>query len=139
MPTLSKPRSRNSRLAAFSSSSRCLALVSFETFMPFLLQWCTTLYHGAPALDNNRDDHHHTTIMMHIMINTRTTRRHSSTWRGGSNAATVRHKTSPNESTRRSNMSRVVRFHRLGGPEVLQIEEVPDRALKEGELRVRIE
>ena len=36
-------------------------------------------------------------------------------------------------------MSRVVRFHRLGGPEVLQIEEVPDRALKEGELRVRIE
>ena len=36
-------------------------------------------------------------------------------------------------------MSRVVRFHRLGGPEVLQIEEIPDRALKEGELRVRIE
>ena len=36
-------------------------------------------------------------------------------------------------------MSRVVRFHRLGGPEVLQIEELPDRALKEGELRVRIE
>jgi NADPH2:quinone reductase len=35
-------------------------------------------------------------------------------------------------------MSRVVRFHRLGGPEVLQIEEIPDRALKEGELRVRI-
>src|SRR6476620_8711662 len=59
--------------------------------------------------------------------------------RGGSNAATVRHKTSPNESTRRSNMSRVVRFHRLGGPEVLQIEEIPDRALKEGERRVRIE
>lgn len=36
-------------------------------------------------------------------------------------------------------MSRVVRFHRLGGPEVLQIEEISDRALKEGELRVRIE
>lgn len=36
-------------------------------------------------------------------------------------------------------MSRVVRFHRLGGPEVLQIEEIPDRALKQGELRVRIE
>jgi len=36
-------------------------------------------------------------------------------------------------------MSRVVRFHRIGGPEVLQIEEVPDRGLKEGELRVRIE
>ncbi len=36
-------------------------------------------------------------------------------------------------------MSRVVRFHRVGGPEVLQIDEVPDRALKEGELRVRIE
>ena len=36
-------------------------------------------------------------------------------------------------------MSRVVRFHRLGGPEVLQIDEVPDRALKEGEMRVRIE
>ena len=36
-------------------------------------------------------------------------------------------------------MSRVVRFHRLGGPEVLEIEDIPDRALKEGELRVRIE
>ena len=36
-------------------------------------------------------------------------------------------------------MSRVVRFHRLGGPEVLEIENIPDRALKEGELRVRIE
>ena len=36
-------------------------------------------------------------------------------------------------------MSRVVRFHRVGGPEVLQIEDIPDRALKEGELRVRIE
>lgn len=36
-------------------------------------------------------------------------------------------------------MSRVVRFHRLGGPEVLEIEEIPDRPLKEGELRVRVE
>ena len=36
-------------------------------------------------------------------------------------------------------MSRVVRFHRLGGPEVLEIEELPDRPLKDGELRVRIE
>jgi len=36
-------------------------------------------------------------------------------------------------------MSRVVRFHRLGGPEVLQIDEVPDRALKEGEMRIRVE
>ena len=36
-------------------------------------------------------------------------------------------------------MSRVVRFHRVGGPEVLQIEDIPDQALKEGELRVRIE
>lgn len=36
-------------------------------------------------------------------------------------------------------MSRVVRFHRLGGPEVLQIEDLPGRALKEGELRVRVE
>ena len=36
-------------------------------------------------------------------------------------------------------MSRVVRFHRLGGPEVLEIEDLPDRTLKEGELRVRIE
>ena len=36
-------------------------------------------------------------------------------------------------------MSRVVRFHRLGGPEVLQIEELPDRPLNEGELRVRVE
>jgi NADPH:quinone reductase-like Zn-dependent oxidoreductase len=36
-------------------------------------------------------------------------------------------------------MSRVVRFHRLGGPEVLQIDEIPDQALKEGELRVRVE
>ena len=36
-------------------------------------------------------------------------------------------------------MSRVVRFHRLGGPEVLEIEEIPDRALKDGELRVRVE
>lgn len=36
-------------------------------------------------------------------------------------------------------MSRVVRFHRVGGPEVLQIDEVPDRALKDGELRVRVE
>ncbi|MBK9078404.1 MAG: zinc-dependent alcohol dehydrogenase family protein [Hyphomicrobium sp.] len=36
-------------------------------------------------------------------------------------------------------MSRVVRFHRTGGPEVLQIEDLPDRALKDGELRVRIE
>ena len=36
-------------------------------------------------------------------------------------------------------MSRVVRFHRLGGPEVLEIEDIPDRALKDGELRVRIE
>ena len=36
-------------------------------------------------------------------------------------------------------MSRVVRFHRLGGPEVLEIEDLPDRALKKGELRVRIE
>ena len=36
-------------------------------------------------------------------------------------------------------MSRVVRFHRVGGPEVLHIEDIPDRALKEGELRVRIE
>ena len=36
-------------------------------------------------------------------------------------------------------MSRVVRFHRVGGPEVLQIENIPDRALREGELRVRVE
>lgn len=36
-------------------------------------------------------------------------------------------------------MSRVVRFHRIGGPEVLQIEDLPDRPLNEGELRVRIE
>lgn len=36
-------------------------------------------------------------------------------------------------------MSRVVRFHRIGGPEVLQIDDVPDRPLKEGELRVRVE
>ena len=36
-------------------------------------------------------------------------------------------------------MSRVVRFHRLGGPEVLEIEDLPDRTLKEGELRVRVE
>ncbi len=36
-------------------------------------------------------------------------------------------------------MSRVVRFHRLGGPEVLEIEELPDRPLKDGELRVRVE
>jgi NADPH:quinone reductase-like Zn-dependent oxidoreductase len=36
-------------------------------------------------------------------------------------------------------MSRVVRFHRLGGPDVLEIEDIPDRDLKEGELRVRIE
>ena len=46
---------------------------------------------------------------------------------------------SSDQSIGRSNMSRVVRFHRLGGPEVLQIEEIPDRALKEGELRVRVE
>lgn len=36
-------------------------------------------------------------------------------------------------------MSRVVRFNRLGGPEVLEIEEIADRPLKPGELRVRIE
>lgn len=36
-------------------------------------------------------------------------------------------------------MSRVVRFHRTGGPEVLQIEDVADRPLNEGELRVHIE
>ena len=36
-------------------------------------------------------------------------------------------------------MTRVVRFHRLGGPEVLQIEDIPVRAPKEGEMRVRIE
>jgi NADPH:quinone reductase-like Zn-dependent oxidoreductase len=36
-------------------------------------------------------------------------------------------------------MSRVVRFHRVGGPDVLEIEDIPDGDLKEGELRVRIE
>ena len=36
-------------------------------------------------------------------------------------------------------MSRVVRFHRVGGPDVLEIEDIPDRDLKQGELRVRIE
>jgi hypothetical protein len=35
--------------------------------MPFLVQWCTTLYHGAPGVDNNRDDHHDTVIVMVIM------------------------------------------------------------------------
>jgi len=62
MPTLSKPRSRNNRLAALSSSSRCLALVSFETFMPLsFLSRCMDLIYGAPGLDINGDVHHDTT------------------------------------------------------------------------------
>jgi NADPH:quinone reductase-like Zn-dependent oxidoreductase len=36
-------------------------------------------------------------------------------------------------------LTRVVRFHRLGGPEVLQIDDIPLREPREGELRVRIE
>jgi NADPH:quinone reductase-like Zn-dependent oxidoreductase len=36
-------------------------------------------------------------------------------------------------------LTRVVRFHRLGGPEVLEIEDIALAAPKEGELRVRIE
>lgn len=36
-------------------------------------------------------------------------------------------------------MTRVVRIHRLGGPEVLEIEDVPVRDPGEGEMRVRIE
>ena len=30
----------------------------FETFMPFLLQSCVSLYHGTLKLDINRDSHH---------------------------------------------------------------------------------
>lgn len=36
-------------------------------------------------------------------------------------------------------MTRVVRFHETGGPEVLKIEDLPVRAPGEGEMRVRIE
>lgn len=36
-------------------------------------------------------------------------------------------------------MSRVVRFHRFAGLEVVQIENLPYRALKEGELRGCVE
>jgi NADPH2:quinone reductase len=35
-------------------------------------------------------------------------------------------------------MSRIVRFHRLGGPEVLQIEEMEVGAPKPGEIRLRV-
>ncbi len=35
-------------------------------------------------------------------------------------------------------MSRVVRFHRLGGPEVLQIEDIEVRAPRAGEVRIRV-
>jgi NADPH:quinone reductase-like Zn-dependent oxidoreductase len=36
-------------------------------------------------------------------------------------------------------MARIVRFHRLGGPEVLQIEEVPSKEPKKGEVRMRVQ
>lgn len=36
-------------------------------------------------------------------------------------------------------MTRVVRFHSIGGPEVLQIEDVEVRAPRDGEMRVRVE
>jgi NADPH:quinone reductase len=35
-------------------------------------------------------------------------------------------------------MSRIVRFHRTGGPEVLQIEDLPVEAPKAGEIRIRV-
>jgi NADPH:quinone reductase-like Zn-dependent oxidoreductase len=35
-------------------------------------------------------------------------------------------------------MSRVIRFHTLGGPENLKIEEVPLRAPGEGEVKLRV-
>lgn len=35
-------------------------------------------------------------------------------------------------------MSKTVRFHRLGGPEVLQIEDIDVRALRAGEVRIRV-
>src|SRR5574342_606045 len=35
-------------------------------------------------------------------------------------------------------MSKIIRFHRTGGPEVLQIDELPDRPLRSGEVRLKV-
>ena len=35
-------------------------------------------------------------------------------------------------------MAKIVRFHQLGGPEVLKIEEVPTQEPKKGEVRLRV-
>jgi hypothetical protein len=35
-------------------------------------------------------------------------------------------------------MSRIVRFHRIGGPEILQIDELDIGLLKAGEIRLRV-
>ena len=36
-------------------------------------------------------------------------------------------------------MAKIVRFHQLGGPEVLKIEEVPAQEPKKGEVRLRVQ
>src|SRR6267154_2940894 len=36
-------------------------------------------------------------------------------------------------------MAKIVRFHQLGGPEVLKIEEVPTQEPKKGEVRLRVQ
>ena len=36
-------------------------------------------------------------------------------------------------------MPRIVRFHQLGGPEVLRIEDLPSPTPKKGEVRIRVE
>lgn len=35
-------------------------------------------------------------------------------------------------------MSKIIRFHKTGGPEVLQIDELPDRPLRSGEVRLKV-
>jgi NADPH:quinone reductase-like Zn-dependent oxidoreductase len=36
-------------------------------------------------------------------------------------------------------MAKIVRFHHIGGPEVLQIEEVPSREPGKGEAKLRVQ
>ena len=40
---------------------------------------------------------------------------------------------------RKQETAKIVRFHQLGGPEVLKIEEVPAQEPKKGEVRLRVQ
>src|SRR5262245_3213693 len=43
------------------------------------------------------------------------------------------------QQRRRNQMAKIVRFHKLGGPEVLKIEDVPSRQPSEGEVRLSVQ